>query len=115
VLGEHGFIGLALYLIIFLFAFKYTISTIRRRANAEGAWTHRLARMIQVSLIAFAVGGAALSMAYYDLLIILWFMMPNIAAIASQYVPQPAAKWKAGPGQAAKETAHGKVSAWGSA
>ena len=57
-------------------------------------WQHKLARMIQTSLLAFFVGGAALSMAYYDLFVILAFLLPQIAAL----LPAAAAageKWRA--------------------
>lgn len=114
VLGEHGFIGLALYLGIFFVAFKYSISIIRRsKKSMEAAWAQKLARMIQVSLIAFGVGGAALSMAYYDMFVILVFLLPNIAAIAAQTAGERVStKWRAGPAPSAEKMAHGKVGAW---
>lgn len=113
VLGEHGFIGFALYLGILLAAFKYSISIIRRSKNSpDAAWAQKLGRMIQVSLIAFGVGGAALSMAYYDLFVILVFLLPNIAAVTTQYVPRAAgSKWRAGP-RVTGPLAQGKVGAW---
>jgi probable O-glycosylation ligase (exosortase A-associated) len=114
VLGEHGFIGLALYLSIFVVAFKYSISIIRRsKKSEEVAWAQKLGRMIQVSMIAFAVGGAALSMAYYDLFVILVFLLPNIAAVVAQTATQNVStKWRAGSAPVAGKVAHGKVSAW---
>ena len=57
-------------------------------------WQHRLARMIQTSLLAFFVGGAALSMAYYDLFVILALLLPQIAVLLpAKAVAGP--KWKA--------------------
>jgi hypothetical protein len=38
--------------------------------------------MMQISLFAFTVGGAALSMAYYDLFIILICIIPQLARLS---------------------------------
>ena len=68
-LGEHGFVGLALY-----FAFWGTVwrqaTRIARQATALpdlANWMPLLMRMTQVSLLGFAAGGAFLSLAYLDL------------------------------------------------
>lgn len=72
VLGDHGFVGLALYVALLLATWRYAGTTRRKaRHNPEQAWIADLAAMIQVSLVAFAVAGAGLSMAYYDLLYLL--------------------------------------------
>ncbi|HTO40734.1 MAG TPA: putative O-glycosylation ligase, exosortase A system-associated [Rhizomicrobium sp.] len=71
VLGEHGFIGLGIYLVLIAAAF---VTSTRIRKLTRGVpgleWNYQLASMIQVSLIAFCVGGAALSLAYYDVFIL---------------------------------------------
>jgi len=68
VLGEHGFIGLFLFLGIGITAWGQAAWVIRHApAIAELQWMVSLARMLQVSLVAFAVGGAFLSMAYWDM------------------------------------------------
>jgi putative inorganic carbon (HCO3(-)) transporter len=71
VLGEHGFIGFALYIVIIAAAFM-SCSRIQRAANEkhEFAWARDLAVMIQICLFVFCVAGAALSMAYYDVFVI---------------------------------------------
>lgn len=67
VLGEHGFIGLALYLLILLLALRNAAIVLRQTRNRpELLWARDLASMIQVALIGYYVGGAALSMAYFD-------------------------------------------------
>jgi putative inorganic carbon (HCO3(-)) transporter len=68
VLGEHGYIGLILFLLVWFFAFK-SAGTIRRDASnrAETQWLQHLAGMCQVSLAGYAVGGAFLSLSYFDL------------------------------------------------
>ena len=71
VLGDNGFVGLALYLGILVTSFFYC-SQIRRttRGVDELHWAYELTGMIQLSLFVFCLGGAALSMAYYDVLFI---------------------------------------------
>lgn len=68
VLGEHGFIGLLLYLAMWLSTYAMA-GRIVKLANAipELEWAESLASMLKVSLIGFAVGGAFLSLAYWDM------------------------------------------------
>jgi probable O-glycosylation ligase (exosortase A-associated) len=67
VLGEHGFPGLGLFLLLWLLVWLDTSWIIRRsRDRTELAWASDLARMVQVSLLGYFVGGAFLSLAYYD-------------------------------------------------
>ncbi|OGB33420.1 MAG: putative O-glycosylation ligase, exosortase A system-associated [Burkholderiales bacterium RIFCSPLOWO2_12_FULL_61_40] len=68
VLGEHGYIGLALFLLLWLLAFK-TAGSIRRDVprRPETLWLHHLGGMCQVALVGYAVGGAFLSLSYFDL------------------------------------------------
>jgi probable O-glycosylation ligase (exosortase A-associated) len=69
VLGEHGFIGLALFL-LFLFLSWRTGSRVLKfcKGKPELQWASGLAAMCQVSLVGYIVGGAFLTLAYYDLL-----------------------------------------------
>ena len=68
VLGEHGFVGFFLWLLIWWFTWR-TAAWIRRNSTLSGEtrWAYHLAAMSQVSLIGFFVGGAFLSLAYFDL------------------------------------------------
>lgn len=68
-LGEHGFVGLILFLGLGLVTWR-TASVVARRATGDpelSTWMPLLMRMVQVSLVGFAVGGAFLSLAYHDL------------------------------------------------
>ena len=67
VLGEHGWIGLALYVTLGVMVWRAGAAIVRQAAGvAELRWAVRLATMLQVSLVGFAVGGAFLSLAYFD-------------------------------------------------
>ena len=67
-MGEHGFIGLALFLLLGLLAWIRAQQIINRCKNdPERKWGADLAAMIQVSLIGYAAGGTFLGMSYFDL------------------------------------------------
>jgi probable O-glycosylation ligase (exosortase A-associated) len=68
VMGEHGFIGLALFLLFWFLVWR-TAGWVYRHSkdSPETAWAGELANMCQVSLVGYAVGGAFLSLAYFDL------------------------------------------------
>ena len=67
-LGEHGYIGLGLFLLLWLLAWRRA-GGLRKgtRNDPEIGWLHHLGSMIQVSLVGYAVGGAFLSLSYFDL------------------------------------------------
>jgi putative inorganic carbon (hco3(-)) transporter len=68
VLGEHGFVGLGLFLSVGVVAWLTARRTIAAaRASPDHAWAGHLARAIQVSLLGYAVGGAFVNIAYQDL------------------------------------------------
>jgi probable O-glycosylation ligase (exosortase A-associated) len=68
VLGEHGFLGLILFLGLWLSAYFRARATRRLVANRPDlAWAGNLSRMLQVSLIGYGVGGAFLGLTYFDL------------------------------------------------
>ena len=68
VLGEHGFVGLALFLALGFAAVRTCSSTIAlAKREPDFTWARDLAAMIQVSLLGFAAGGAFLSLASFDL------------------------------------------------
>jgi len=67
VLGEHGYVGLMLFLLLWLFVWRDASWIVRQSRSHEGLrWAHDLARMIQVSLVGYAVGGAFQNQAYFD-------------------------------------------------
>lgn len=68
VLGEHGWIGMALFIAVGFYAFV-AASQVRKQAReqADTLWLYHLAGMTQVAMVGYAVGGAFLSLAYFDL------------------------------------------------
>ena len=85
VLGDSGFVGLGLFLTLIILALL-NCSRIRKatRNQPELLWARDLATMIQLSLIAYCVGGAALSLAYYDMFYIWILLLPPIWHLVSQ-------------------------------
>jgi putative inorganic carbon (HCO3(-)) transporter len=68
VLGEHGFPGLFLFVLLWWLVWRHAGRMRRLGAPGSGAgWARHLGGMIQVSLIGYLVGGAFLSLAYFDL------------------------------------------------
>lgn len=67
VLGEHGFIGLGIFLLLGFTTWFRCGRMIRiARNKPELKWVGDLASMLQVSLIGYGVSGAFLGLAYFD-------------------------------------------------
>lgn len=68
ILGEHGWVGLILFLAIGVCTWR-DANRLRRQTHGdkELLWIYHLAGMCQVSMVGFAIGGAFLSLAYFDL------------------------------------------------
>lgn len=68
VLGNHGFVGLLIFVTMWC-ATWFSAGRLRKHSpvTGESAWTVELAAMCQVSLVGYAVGGALLSLSYFDL------------------------------------------------
>jgi putative inorganic carbon (HCO3(-)) transporter len=76
VLAEHGFVGLGLFLLVWLTAWRTGSRIIRlSRDRADLTWARDLAAMTQTALIAYFVGGSFLGLAYWDYPYILVVML----------------------------------------
>jgi probable O-glycosylation ligase (exosortase A-associated) len=85
-LGEHGFVGLALYLLLYL-TFWRNASALARSGKDEPdlAWARHLGRMMQVSAAGFLVGGAFLSLVNFDVpYYLMGVMMVAVALMKSE-------------------------------
>jgi hypothetical protein len=68
VLGEHGFVGLGLFLAIWFFTWRTSARLVKATRDREDLrWAATLVAMVQVSLVGYLVGGAFLNLAYWDL------------------------------------------------
>jgi putative inorganic carbon (HCO3(-)) transporter len=78
VLGEHGFLGLFLYLALGFLTWRSGTWVIKNsKLDPELKWAAELVPLLQVSMLGFAVGGAFLSLAYFD---VPYFLMAAMVA-----------------------------------
>jgi probable O-glycosylation ligase (exosortase A-associated) len=85
VLGEHGFVGLMLYLLLGFATWKLAARVNRQCAGRlDLEWASLLMRMIQVSLFGFAVGGAFLGLSNWDLPYYLVGLTAVVSAIVQE-------------------------------
>jgi probable O-glycosylation ligase (exosortase A-associated) len=67
-LGEHGFPGLTLFLLLALLTWRTGSWVVKQgKRNPDGKWASDLAAMAQVSMMSYAASGAFLGLAYFDL------------------------------------------------
>ena len=68
ILAEHGFVGFFIFLMLFVRYWRTSSRIIKlTKYSAQNKWALDLASMLQVSFIGYAVGGAFLGLAYFDL------------------------------------------------
>jgi putative inorganic carbon (HCO3(-)) transporter len=94
VIGEHGYIGFFLWILIPIFAWRNGSWIIRHtRQRSDFKWMEDLARMLQVSLIGYLVGGAFLSLSYWDFYFTLVAILAAMRTLAAREIqPLPAAR-----------------------
>lgn len=83
VLGEQGFVGLAIFLALMggtWLTFGHVIRA--TRSEPELRWAHDLGRMGQVSLLGYASAGAFLNLAFFDL----YYLVVALAVMAADQV-----------------------------
>jgi len=85
VLGETGFVGLGLFLLLLATA-GWTARNVlaSTRDHPQLAWARSLAAMIQVSLVGYAVTGAFLSLGFFDLFYALIAVLAVTQAVVRQ-------------------------------
>lgn len=93
VLAHHGFVGFGLWLSL-LFGTIFGLGKLSRRAaySENCSWINNYARAIQISLLAYSVGGAFLGVAYWDIfyhLIAIYAVMKMLFYNASQLEAAP--------------------------
>ena len=96
IMGEQGFIGFALFMLLGLLAWLRAQQIIKRcKKDPDKKWAADLAAMIQVSLIGYAAGGDFLGMGYFDLPYHLMIILVLVAKFSGvlQKQPVPVAKF----------------------
>lgn len=92
-LGEHGYVGLGLYLLLGFLTWRSGVWIIRNtKGLKEYLWASSLASMIQVSLIGFATGGAFLSLLYFDVPFYLMAVMMATRLLVEKELKEKAAQ-----------------------
>jgi len=81
VLGDHGFVGLFIFLGIILLSY---LNLNRVKKTSTDQWTVDLAKMLQVSLLAYCAGGAALSLPYFDLSFAIFALASCLLALTNR-------------------------------
>lgn len=91
VLGEHGFVGLALYLALIGSTWLSLRGLIRRRyTDPARQWIPGCAQMLEASLLAYLITGAFLSLSYFDLFYHLVIITVILKALSRQKATEPA-------------------------
>ena len=95
VLGEHGFGGLFLFMTIWGLAWICANAILRKaRDRKDLEWARDLAAMSQVSLIGYLVGGAFLSLSYFELpfyIVVLLVVLRRLVDAETAAKPRPVA------------------------
>lgn len=90
VLAEHGFVGLALFLLLGWFAWRSCTLVVKQaRSRPTGQWMADLAGMLQVSLVGYATSGAFLGLAYFDLYYHLIALVVLMKVLTQRLTEQP--------------------------
>ena len=72
VLGEHGWVGLSLFLGLIVTSLMTAQSIIRMsRGQPDRAWAQQLAAAIQISIVGYCAAGTFLNLGFYDLFYVL--------------------------------------------
>lgn len=90
VLGEHGFVGLGIYLALLAAIYFKLYQIIRAgKRQKEKRWIADLGVGLQASMVVFCVSGAALSLAYYDQFAIIACLLPPVWEMAREARTRP--------------------------
>ncbi len=85
VMGEHGFIGLFLFMAIGAFTWMAASDGKRKAKGLVGLeWVAPLMDMMKVSMVGYGVGGAFLSLAYFD---VPYYVMVIVVATRAAVLP----------------------------
>jgi probable O-glycosylation ligase (exosortase A-associated) len=90
-LGESGFVGLGLFLLLGVSSLLTAGSVLRRTKNRPDlVWARNLAAMTQVSLIGYASAGAFLNLGFFDLYYLIVAVIVGLHATVKDELAKPA-------------------------
>lgn len=92
ILGEHGFVGFGLWLLLGFLAWRtgsWVIKRVKRKPDQK--WASDLASMVQVSMVAYLASGAFLGLAYFDLYyhLLVILVMTKVIVLKAEQEPAP--------------------------
>jgi probable O-glycosylation ligase (exosortase A-associated) len=92
-LGEQGYFGLFLFMLLWLLTWRTGSQVIRLASGQQTTrWAADLARMIQVSLVGYWVGGSFLGLAYWDFpYLLMMILVMTRTVLLRQVVPEATA------------------------
>lgn len=91
VMGDLGFVGLVLFLAILMRAF-WSRREIKRTATQLGEtyqWARDMADMLMLAVLAYMVGGAAVSLGYFEVIYMIVMLMELLRLHVSRGLVQP--------------------------
>jgi probable O-glycosylation ligase (exosortase A-associated) len=106
-LGEHGFVGLGIFLLIIAAGLAETAKLRRLTRNEpQRAWVYELASMTQVSIVGYAAAGAFLELTFLDLfyaIVMLPTIAANVIARENELAQQPSSVRRTAPIRSARQ------------
>jgi probable O-glycosylation ligase (exosortase A-associated) len=85
VMGDHGHVGLGIFILFWLLTYRMAGRIVGLTdKHSQYAWANELANMCKVSMVGFAVGGAFLSLAYWDMPYYLPVMLAAVERLVRQ-------------------------------
>jgi putative inorganic carbon (HCO3(-)) transporter len=92
-LGEHGYVGLFLYLWLYFMFWRHAKALARvTAARPDLVWAHDFGLMVQVTLVAFAAGAAFLSLILFDVPYYLLMILIVMRKLADEELLKPTAE-----------------------
>lgn len=91
-LGDMGFVGLFLFLALLLNSIvtRFEIARMCSQIGNGVLWARDMADVLMISVIAYAVGGAGVSLAYFDLIYVMAMLLEVIKqCVRNVAVPRP--------------------------
>jgi probable O-glycosylation ligase (exosortase A-associated) len=111
-LGQHGFVGLGLFLLLWFSTWRWATALRKEAAGIpEAHWCVDLAGMCQVALVGYLVGGAFLNLAHYDMpynimaIVVLTRIWVRRRSWTTEAAYRPRRRWLAIPGVASPDLA----------